>query len=267
MRSVGLILRMRRRGGTAAVGVAAASALALAVWAGAALADDVTPPSDTTLPITASPVPVPGDSDIKTRLDAAGALTIGGEPVHAALLRKFYAAHDYQPVWAIATGAGYGAWHAVLNAGDQGLDPDLFHVADFAKTALSPTERDMLLSDAFLGYADALARGAYPSEARPDDQDLSPGSVDVVAALDTAIASPNPETQPSMRWRRTRRPMTGCAAPINPIWRWSRRAVGRMCPKPRRRTASVCCSSGFRSKAFCAPAMRPTSSTKRPFRR
>ncbi|MFI4949285.1 MAG: hypothetical protein ACHQC9_10860, partial [Alphaproteobacteria bacterium] len=185
---------MRRQSRTAGIGVAVASGLALTVWAGGALADDVTPPSDMTLPITASPGPVPGDSDIKARLDAAGALTIGGEPVHAALLRKFYAAHDYQPVWGSRQAQATALWHAVLNAGDQGLDPDLFHVADFAKTALSPIERDVLLSDAFLGYADALARGAYPSEARPDDQDLSPGSVDVVATLNTAIASLNPET-------------------------------------------------------------------------
>ena len=193
MRSVWLTSRMRRRGRTAGIGVAATAALVLPIWAGGAVADDVMPPSNTPLPITASPNPVPGDSDIKTRLDAAGALTIGGEPVHAALLRKFYAGHNYQPVWGSQQAQATALWHAVLNASDQGLDPDLFHVAAFAKTALSPTEREMLLSDAFLGYADALARGAYPSEARPDDQDLSPGSVDVVAALDAAIASANPE--------------------------------------------------------------------------
>jgi murein L,D-transpeptidase YcbB/YkuD len=186
--------RMRRRVRVVKISVAAAAALALAVWNGGARADDLPRPDDTTLPITTSPDPVPGDSDIKTRLDAAGVLTIGGEPVHAALLRKFYAGHDNQPVWGSRQAQATALWHAVLNANDQGLDPDLFHVAAFAKTALSPIEREMLLSDAFLGYADALARGAYPSEARPDDQDLSPGSVDVVATLDAAIASANPES-------------------------------------------------------------------------
>lgn len=195
VRSAWLTSQMRRRRGTAGIAAAAAVALSLAVLADGALAAEIMPSSDTTtLPVMASPTPVPGDSDIKTRLDATGVLSIGGEPVHAALLRKFYAGHDYQPVWGSRQAQATALWHAVLNAGDQGLDPELFHVSAFAKTALTPTERDMLLSDAFLGYADALARGAYPSEARPDDQDLSPGSVDVVAALDTAIASPNPET-------------------------------------------------------------------------
>lgn len=194
VRSFWLTARMRRGGATVRIAVAIVAAIAVPLWAGGALADDVTPPSDTALPITASPNSLPGDIDIKTRLDAPGALTIGGEPVHAALLRKFYAAHNNQPVWGSQQAQATGLWHAVLNAGDQGLDPDLFHVVAFAKTALSPNERDMLLSDSFLGYADALARGAYPAEQRPDDQDLAPGAVDIVAALDAAIASPNPET-------------------------------------------------------------------------
>ena len=187
-------LRSRIWSGDGGAGnLATVSALALTLWAGGALAEDAVRPSDTQLPVTASTNPVPGDSDIKTRLDAAGALNIAGEPVHAALLRKFYAGYNNEPIWGSRQAQATALWHAVLNARDQGLDPDLFHVAAFAKTSLSPTERDMLLSDAFLGYADALARGAYPSDARPDDQDLSPGSVDVVTALNTAISGPNPE--------------------------------------------------------------------------
>jgi murein L,D-transpeptidase YcbB/YkuD len=187
-------LRSRIWSGDGGAGnLATVSALALTLWAGGALAEDAVRPSDTQLPVTTSANPVPGDSDIKTRLDAAGALNIAGEPVHAALLRKFYAGYNNGPIWGSRQAQATALWHAVLNARDQGLDPDLFHVAAFAKTSLSPTERDMLLSDAFLGYADALARGAYPSDARPDDQDLSPGSVDVVTALNTAISGPNPE--------------------------------------------------------------------------
>jgi murein L,D-transpeptidase YcbB/YkuD len=173
--------------------LAIASALGPTPWLGGALADDVNRPSNMLLPVAASASAVPGDSDIKTRLDAPGAVTLGGEPAHAALLRKFYAGHNYEPVWVTRQAQATALWQAVLNAGDQGIDPALFHVAAFAKTTLSAAERDMLLSDAFLGYADALARGAYPSEARPDDQDLSPGAVDVVAALEAAITSPKPE--------------------------------------------------------------------------
>ncbi|HWB50847.1 MAG TPA: L,D-transpeptidase family protein [Stellaceae bacterium] len=175
---------------------AVAAALFVATPGRAATATDGAPPSDaatTLLPVTAAPNAAVADSEIKTRLGTAGPLSIAGEPLHAALLRRFYAGHGDQPVWATHPAQSNALWHAVLNAGDQGLDPDRFHVAAFAKTALSPTDRDLLLSDAFLTYAEALARGALPPEARTDSEDLVPDAVDVVAVLDGALTSPDPE--------------------------------------------------------------------------
>ena len=83
---------------------------------------------------------------------------------------------------------------AVLRAGDHGLDPGLFHSNALGERGpnLSPVERDLLLSDAFLSYADALARGAMPIEERMDDEDLTPEPVDIVAVIDAAIAAPDP---------------------------------------------------------------------------
>jgi murein L,D-transpeptidase YcbB/YkuD len=49
-----------------------------------------------------------------------------------------------------------------------------------------------LLSDAFLTYADALAHGAIPVDRRTDDEALTPEPIDIAAALDTAIRSPDP---------------------------------------------------------------------------
>jgi murein L,D-transpeptidase YcbB/YkuD len=176
-------------------GLALICAAALTALPHPALATASGPPtSDTTpLPVIASTDPGAADNDIKARLDAPGTLTIGGEPVHAALLRKFYAGHSYEPVWATRQAQATALWHAVLHAGDQGLDPDSFHVAAFAKTQLSAADREMLLSDAFLAYADALARGAVPAEMRIDDEALAPEPVDVVAALDAALNNVDPE--------------------------------------------------------------------------
>ena len=179
--------------------IAATTLLAAALWLSAPgtpvmASTDGTPGSDNPLPpVTASPNGAALDSEIKTRLAVPGPLSIAGEPLHAALLRRFYDGHGDQPIWATHTAQATALWHAVLNAGDQGLDADSFHVAAFARTALSPTDRDMLLSDAFLGYAEALARGKVPSEARTEDEDLAPEPVDVVAALDAALNSPDPE--------------------------------------------------------------------------
>src|SRR5215467_13413853 len=107
---------------------------------------DTAPLSDPTtmLPVIASPTAPAGDSEIKTRLSALGPLSIASEPLHVALLRRFYAGHGDQPVWATHPAQANALWHAVLKAGDQGLDPDRFHVAAFAKTALSPTDRELL---------------------------------------------------------------------------------------------------------------------------
>src|SRR5262249_34287130 len=73
------------------------------------------------------------------------------------------------------------------------LTPELFH-ADLLRSAdsLPALDRELLLSDAFLSYADALARGAMPVERRRDDEVLMPEPIDVVAALDAAIGSPDP---------------------------------------------------------------------------
>jgi murein L,D-transpeptidase YcbB/YkuD len=133
-----------------------------------------------------------GDTEIKTRLDAA-APAIAGERLHAALLRQFYAAHNYLPVWTDRQPQAEALLKAVSRAGEHGLDPNLFHAAALTNSrALSPIDRELLLSDAFLGFADALARGAVPIEQRYDDEDLKPEPVDVAAALDRAIGSPDP---------------------------------------------------------------------------
>lgn len=183
------------RAGGAALSTALLFALAMLLSpAGALASDDTNPPSDAGKALVGTPSTAPGgDSEIKARLAAGGPLAIAGEPLHVALLRRFYDEHNDQPIWASHPAQATALWHAVLNAEDQGLDPDDFHVAAFAKTGLSPTDRDMLMSDAFLGYAEALADGAVPSQARTDDEDLSPQPVDVVAALDNALTSADPE--------------------------------------------------------------------------
>ena len=138
--------------------------------------------------------PLVGDPELRARLDPAAKLTVAGERMHDRLLRRFYTVHGYQPVWVNHPAEASRLWNAILRAGDQGLDPSLFHSTTLAArgTALAPTERDLLLSDAFLAYADALSRGAMPIEDRADDEDLTPEPVDIVAVLDAAIASPDP---------------------------------------------------------------------------
>jgi murein L,D-transpeptidase YcbB/YkuD len=146
---------------------------------------------------TAAPesIPFTGNPELKARLDAPGKLTIAGERLHGWLLRRFYTAHGYQTVWdGHPEEANRLLRDAVLRAADHGLDPGLFHSNALGEHGpnLSAVERDLLLSDAFLSYADALARGAMPIEERMDDEDLTPEPVDIVAVIDAAIAASDP---------------------------------------------------------------------------
>ncbi len=132
------------------------------------------------------------DTELGEMIDGAPELAVAGERLNVGLLRRFYARHDFEPVWETRRAQANSLVNAVLRAGDQGLSPDLFH-GDLLRhrATLPPLERELLLSDAFLSYADALARGIMPVERRGDDETLTPGPIDVAAVLDAAIDSPD----------------------------------------------------------------------------
>jgi len=183
------------RGGVAAIAaaglLAAASASAEVPGSGSAPLLSASLQSPDTA-AAASP-PAGSDSDIRNRIESAAELAIAGEKLHGALLRQFYAGHNFEPVWPARQSQAQALVNAVLRAGEHGLDPDLFHGDLLRKaTALPPIERELVLSDAVLAYADALARGAVPIEVRMDDEDLQPEPINLAATLDNAINSPDP---------------------------------------------------------------------------
>ena len=172
-------VRITRRGSIAA---AAMSLAATAVLAGCAT--DQRPES------FAEPAR-PAASELRALLE--GSPTIAGARVNAGLLRRFYARHDDQPVWDTRQPQARALTEALQRApGEHGLDAELFHASLLRDgSALSPLERDVLLSDAVLAYADALARGAVPVERRRKDETLTPEPVDVTEVLDRAMAGPD----------------------------------------------------------------------------
>jgi murein L,D-transpeptidase YcbB/YkuD len=130
--------------------------------------------------------------DLRQLLNGSSKLVIAGERLHLGLLRRFYARYDFAPVWPTRQVQAKSLINAVLHAGDHGLAPQLFHANMLLSPSLPPLQRELLLSDAFLSYADALARGVMPVERRRDDEALTPAPIDIAAALDTAIASRDP---------------------------------------------------------------------------
>lgn len=135
----------------------------------------------------------PPHTDITEVIDAGPDLAVSGQHLNADLLKRFYDRHGFRPVWASHKDAADSLSAAVLRAGNQGLDPDMFH-GDLLrqKATLAPLDRELLLSDAFLSYAAALAHGAVPAGRRKDDQTLTPGPIDIAAKLDAAIDSDDP---------------------------------------------------------------------------
>ncbi len=185
-----------RRGRLASVGPIAGGTIALAAACALAASAVLAAPLDpVAVFVLAPPAPMPphGSTELANRIDSAPELVVAGERLNAGLLRRFYAAHGFEPVWSTRQAQANSLLNAVLRAGDHGIAPKLFHANLLRNTAtLQPLDRELLLSDAFLSYADALAHGAMPVERRIDDESLTPEPIDVAAALDTAIGRPGP---------------------------------------------------------------------------
>lgn len=179
--------QLSKIGGVKGLAPVVAAALALAAAACAP------PETEKTAALRAPSVAPPASTEISRFLATAPDASIAGEALNVTRLKSFYARHGFQPVWTTRQAQADSLTDAVMRARDHGLAPELFHGNLLrATTTLSPVDRDLLLSDAFLAYADALARGALPVERRREDETLNPGPIDLAAALDGAIDSSDP---------------------------------------------------------------------------
>jgi murein L,D-transpeptidase YcbB/YkuD len=144
--------------------------------------------------VLAPPAPMAAyaDTELRRLLDSGPELVVAGERLNVGLLRRFYARRGFEPVWTARPAQAGSLTNAVLRAGEHGLAPQLFHAHLLLSPTLPPLYRELVLSDAFLSYADALARGVMPVERRRDDEALTPEPIDIAAALDAAIASHDP---------------------------------------------------------------------------
>lgn len=188
----GLVARVGPIAGGAITLAAACVLAAPAVFAAGPQPGAIYAPAPAFPPAPVAPMGAYANVDPGQLLGSAE-LVVAGERLNVGLLRRFYARHGFQPVWTTRQPQANSLLNAVLHAGDQGLPPELFHANLLrVSVALPPRDRELLLSDAFLSYADALARGVMPVERRRDDETLTPEPIDVTAALDAAIASPDP---------------------------------------------------------------------------
>ncbi|WP_170979456.1 L,D-transpeptidase family protein [Roseomonas sp. HF4] len=133
------------------------------------------------------------DNDLGRMINAPGGPVVAGGRLNAEALRRFYGQRSFTPVWSGRGAQAEAMVAAVLRAGDHGLDPELFHAPLLERRwQVSPLRRELLLTDAVLSYADALAHGAVPVERRKDFEALAPDRIDVSAAVDAAIGRWDP---------------------------------------------------------------------------
>src|SRR5690242_14368954 len=115
----------------------------------------------------------PGASEMKDALaDNTRPLESAGLRLNRDVLTAAYQARDFEPVWTAPEMTE--AFEAALgNAGREGLDPETFDLSKLksalAGSSLTPVDRELLLSDRFLAYAQVLAQGAVAPSAIEDD--------------------------------------------------------------------------------------------------
>ncbi|MDB5405699.1 MAG: hypothetical protein JWL84_611 [Rhodospirillales bacterium] len=111
---------------------------------------------------------------------------VAGRPIDAPLLRRLYDARGYAPIWTGRSDRLAALTAAFAAAADDGLDmaPVLQTILD---RPLVPAERDILLSDAAMRLATALATGRTQPEQWEEDWAIHAPVFDAAAGLDKAL--------------------------------------------------------------------------------
>src|SRR5690348_734174 len=121
--------------------------------------------------------------DLRGLLAAEADLRLDGRQLDRASLLAIYQAHDFKPLWLGEPKREAALLHALGGAAEHGLD-----AAAFAVPPAPPAERELLLTDAFLRYAAALAHGRVEERELETDWALNAPAFDPGAALDRALA-------------------------------------------------------------------------------
>ena len=135
--------------------------------------------------MAASIRPVAADEttlDLHGLLAGDGEFRLDGRPLDRAALLALYQAHDFAPLWVTEPKREAALLQALGGAAGHGLDP-----AAFTVPTARPDERELLLTDAFLRYATALARGRVRASEVESDWAFAAPAFDADAALDRAL--------------------------------------------------------------------------------
>jgi L,D-transpeptidase YcbB len=132
----------------------------------------------------ASPAHAAGiEEDLRALLSGDVVLHIAGRPLDRAALNRLYEGREFAPVWVTSPEREAALRTALAEASRHGLDPRAFAIPE-----LGEGEREVMLTDAFLRYAGALAQGRVSAADIEDDWALRRPDFDAAAAFERAAS-------------------------------------------------------------------------------
>ncbi len=140
------------------------------------------PPKPAPAVVMPRPAPAPGtpEAAIQTALSGSDALVVAGRGLDRAALNSLYEPRGFQPVWTEARQQSFQ--HALEDAASHGLDSHNYEV----KPTQPAAAHELLLTDAFLRYASALARGRVNPKDFETDWRVDPPSFNAGQVLSAA---------------------------------------------------------------------------------
>jgi murein L,D-transpeptidase YcbB/YkuD len=135
---------------------------------------------------------------IRRVLQRPAGLRIDGQRLDLRALDRFYRPRGFAPTWAAAEGGAERAsrlLQALVAADEHGLDPEAYHLAAIRVRQATPggprsIESELLLTDAFLRYANDVRIGRRPAGYVPPDWGIPVSPFDAVAALTQSVRRP-----------------------------------------------------------------------------
>jgi L,D-transpeptidase YcbB len=129
----------------------------------------------------------PLGAELQQELAGTEPLEIGGVSLDRARLAIAYDRRSFAPVWDARPQMAAALFAAIGDAGREGLDPEDFGLsalqAALGGGGMTPADRDLLLSDRFLAYAQALGQGRVAPAAVDEDWLLARPAFDPATVL------------------------------------------------------------------------------------
>jgi L,D-transpeptidase YcbB len=132
--------------------------------------------------MTARPAPTPGtpEAAIANALAGSDPLVLAGRALDRAALNGLYAPRGFQPIWTAVRQDSFR--RALDEAESHGLDAH-----SFAVSTTQPASRELLLTDAYLRYAAALARGRVNPKDFETDWRIDPPAFNTTQVFNAAV--------------------------------------------------------------------------------